>query len=48
MNHILVCTKKDKYIPEMEIHIGDGFSGSFLDAEYRLAGTSGYVYNKPL
>lgn len=28
----------DKNIPAVEFYIGDGLSGSFVDAEYRLAG----------
>lgn len=35
-----------KNIPEIEFFIGDGLSGSFLDAEYRLAGKTEFIYNK--
>jgi len=38
LDHIAIATKPDKNIPEVEFHIGDGLSGSFLDVEYRLAG----------
>ena len=31
-------TKEDRSIPECEIYIGDGISGSVLDCEYRHAG----------
>lgn len=31
-------SKEEKFIPEVEILIGDGMSGSFIDVEYRLAG----------
>jgi hypothetical protein len=36
--HIILMSKEDRFIPEIEIHIGDGMSGSFLDVDYRLAG----------
>ena len=36
--HLILMAKEDRFIPEAEIHIGDGMSGSFLDVEYRLAG----------
>jgi hypothetical protein len=32
--------KENRFIPEVEIHIGDGISGSFSDVTYRLAGKS--------
>jgi len=38
INHIVLSTKPNRNIPEIEFHIGDGLSGSFLDVEYRLAG----------
>lgn len=36
--HIILMAKEDRFIPAVEIHIGDGMSGSFLDVDYRLAG----------
>lgn len=38
LEHIVMSAKNDKNIPEVEFHIGDGLSGSFLDVQYRLAG----------
>jgi hypothetical protein len=36
--HIILMAKEDRFIPEVEVYIGDGISGSFLDVEYRHAG----------
>jgi len=36
--HIVVMSKEDRFIPEIETYIGDGMSGSFQDVDYRLAG----------
>jgi len=36
--HIVMMAKDDRFIPEVEVYIGDGISGSFLDVEYRFAG----------
>lgn len=38
VSHLVIATKLDRNIPEVEFHVGDGLSGSFLDVEYRLAG----------
>lgn len=35
------------FIPECEIYIGDGISGSFDDVEYRLAGKALSITNAP-
>jgi hypothetical protein len=31
--------KEDRNIPEVEIQIGDGIAGNFIDVDYRRAGT---------
>ncbi|KRX06659.1 Armadillo-type fold [Pseudocohnilembus persalinus] len=46
INHVLLSSKTDKNIPRIEFYIGDGLSGSFLDAEYRLAGYYTNINNK--
>ena len=33
-----MMAKEDRFIPEVEILIGDGLSGSFLEVDYRRAG----------
>jgi len=38
VSHMIIMSKEDRSIPECEIYIGDGISGSFLDCEYRHAG----------
>ena len=38
IEHVILSSKPDKIIPEIEFHIGDGLSGSFLDVDYRLSG----------
>ena len=38
LDHLYIATKPDRNLPEVEFHIGDGMSGSFLDVEYRMAG----------
>jgi hypothetical protein len=35
----MVLSKENRSIPECEVYIGDGLTGSFYDAEYRHAGT---------
>jgi len=30
--------KEDRFIPEVELFIGDGLSGSFVDVDFRRAG----------
>ena len=37
-SYILLSTKPNKLIPDVEVYIGDGIYGSFLDAEYHLGG----------
>jgi hypothetical protein len=39
--------KEDRFIPEVEVQIGDGMSGSFLDVDYRLAGQGKGISNAP-
>jgi len=36
--HVILMAKEERFIPEVEVHVGDGMSGSFLDVQYRLAG----------
>jgi len=31
--HIVMMAKDDRFIPEVEVYIGDGISGSFLDLQ---------------
>ena len=38
LDHILIASKQDKTIPKLDIYIGDGLNGGFMDAEYRKAG----------
>jgi centrosomal protein CEP104 len=40
-------SKEDRFIPECEIHIGDGISGSFVDAEYRIGGIGEQITSVP-
>ena len=35
---MLIASKSDKGIPEIEFLIGDGWNGSFADTDYRMAG----------
>jgi len=39
--------KDDRFIPECEIHIGDGIAGSFVDAEYRVGGIGEQISSAP-
>jgi hypothetical protein len=36
--HLVLVAKEDRFIPEIEVLIGDGLSGNFLDVDYRRAG----------
>mmetsp|Transcript_19717 Transcript_19717/g.36321 ORF Transcript_19717/g.36321 Transcript_19717/m.36321 type:complete len:710 (-) Transcript_19717:6079-8208(-) len=36
--HILISAKPDRVIPDVEVCVGDGLYGSFVDADYRFAG----------
>jgi centrosomal protein CEP104 len=36
--HVLIASKPDRIIPDIEICVGDGLYGSFVDADYRFAG----------
>ena len=40
MEFVLVASKEDKNAPEIEFHIGDGLAGSWMDVDYRLAGSA--------
>lgn len=37
-SYIVLQTKLNRVIPDVEVHVGDGLVGSFEDAEYTLAG----------
>ena len=39
VQHITIVCLEDRSIPEVEVYIGDGISGSFLDCPYRHAGS---------
>ena len=39
--------KEDRFIPECEVQIGDGMAGSWLDVDYRLAGTGLNITTAP-
>ena len=45
--HVILMAKEDRFIPEWEILIGDGISGSFVDAEYRIGGVGEQISNVP-
>lgn len=45
--HVILMAKEDRFIPECEILIGDGISGSFIDAEYRVGGIGEQISNVP-
>jgi hypothetical protein len=36
--HVVLSAKEDRYIPEVELQVGDGLSSSYLDADFRKAG----------
>lgn len=38
LQHIVMVSKRDRAIPECEVYVGDGLSGSFYDCDYRNAG----------
>jgi len=46
LSHLLVSAKADRHIPRLEIQIGDGLYGSFLDAEYHHAGKAEAINNQ--
>jgi len=39
--------KEDRFIPEVEIMIGDGMSGSFMDVDFRAAGEAQNISTSP-
>ena len=43
--HIVMSAKEDRFVPEVEVLIGDGLAGNFMDAEYRRAGTGFNIAN---
>lgn len=47
MDFVLIASKEDKNADEIEIHIGDGLAGSWMDVDYRVAGIAKSVTNKP-
>ena len=36
--HVVLSAKEDRYIPEVELQVGDGLSSSYLDVDFRKAG----------
>ena len=36
--HLVMAAKEDRFIPEIEVLVGDGPSGGYMDVEYRRAG----------
>lgn len=36
--HLVVSAKEDRFVPEIEVLIGDGPGGTYMDMEYRQAG----------
>ena len=44
MQHILIISKEDRSIPECEIYVGDGLSGTFNDCPYRHAGSGSHIF----
>lgn len=45
--HVIIMAKEHRFIPECEVYIGDGLTGSFDDATYRLAGKGISIPNAP-
>ena len=45
--HVIIMAKENRFIPECEIYVGDGISGSFDDVDYRLAGTAISITSAP-
>ena len=45
--HVIIMAKENRFIPECEIFVGDGISGSFDDVDYRLAGAAISITNAP-
>mmetsp|Transcript_30234 Transcript_30234/g.34616 ORF Transcript_30234/g.34616 Transcript_30234/m.34616 type:complete len:441 (+) Transcript_30234:175-1497(+) len=45
--HVILMAKENRFIPQCEILIGDGISGSFVDAEYRVGGIGEQITNVP-
>lgn len=39
LQHVMILSKENRSIPECEVYVGDGLTGSFYDADYRHAGT---------
>jgi len=46
-SYIIVQTKPQHIIPDLEVHVGDGFVGSFEDAEYSLGGRAYNIAAQP-
>ena len=46
IENVFMASKPEKHIPEIQFHIGDGLTGSFVDAEYRESGYSILLKNK--
>lgn len=46
-SYILLSSKPGKTIPDLEVYIGDGLYGSFLDAEYHMGGKAYNITQQP-
>lgn len=46
LNHILISSKTNRHIPELEVQIGDGPYNNFLTVEYHKAGRATNILNK--
>ena len=46
-SYIVLSTKPNKLIPDVEVQIGDGVYGSFLDAEYHIGGRATSISSQP-
>ena len=47
VSHVILMAKENRFIPEVEIQIGDGISGSFEDVEYRLGNKGDNITTAP-
>lgn len=45
--HIVLASKEDKIVPEVEVLIGDGPGGGYMEVEYRRAGVGFNIVQAP-
>ena len=43
LSHLVVSSKPEKVIPELEVYVGDGLYGSFVDSNYHFAGKTEFI-----